>query len=308
MPRPFRFGLSASAAIGGKDWRSRARRAEQLGYAVLSVPDHIGNQLAPFAAMQAAADATTTLRIGSYVLDNDHRHPVLLAQESATIDLLSGGRFELGIGAGHMKREYDAIGADFDRGADRIERLAEAIQIIRALLSGERGTFHGRHYRVEDALELPRPVQQPHPPILIGGGGQELLSIAARQAQIVSVVPRAKADGTGLDENDFGSASFSKKIAWVHAAAADRFAEVELNTLVQEVVVGNAQAGAEQLATEWDVTPEWVLDTPYALVGDVSQIEERLLEMRETYGISYVTVFEGELEKLAPLVARLAGA
>jgi probable F420-dependent oxidoreductase len=259
---PFRFGLAASAATGAADWRSKARRAEELGYAVLLVSDHIGDQIGPVAAMQAAADATSTLRIGSYVFDNDHRHPVLLAQEAATLDLLSDGRFELGIGAGHMKREYEAIGSAFDPGAERAERLAEAVRIIRGLLSGEDLTFEGRHYRVHGVGEFPRPVQRPHPPILIGGGGRNLLSMAAREAQIVSIVPRVKADGTGLDPEDFGSRSFAEKLAWVREAAGDRLNGLELNTLIQSVVVGKARAGAEVMARRWDVTPDWVLDSP----------------------------------------------
>lgn len=306
MPRPFRFGLAVSAAVSATDWRSTARRAEELGYAVLLVSDHIGNQVGPIAALQAAADATTTLRIGSYVFDNDHRHPVLLAQEAATLDLLSQGRFELGIGAGHMKREYDAIGVSFDAGATRVDRLAEAVRIIRAMLSGERVALRGRHYRVEEVPEMPRPLQRPDLPILLGGGGRELLSMAAREAEIVSVVPRTRVDGTGLDPDDFGSARFEEKISWVREAARERLTKIELNTLIQSVIVSESRTGAEQLAREWDVTPERILDSPYALVGTVPQIEERLLEMRESYGVSYVSVFEDELEEFAPVVARLA--
>jgi probable F420-dependent oxidoreductase len=210
---PFRFGLAASSATSAADWGSKARRAEELGYAILLVSDHVGDQVGPITAMQAAADATTMPRIGSYVFDNDRRHPVLLAQEAATLDLLSDGRFELGIGAGHMKPEHDAIGVAFGSGRARVERLAEAVQIIRGLLSGEDVTFEGHNYQVHDARAFPRPVQRPHPPILIGGGGRRLLSMAAREAQIVSVIPCAKTDGTGLDPDDFGSANFERKIA-----------------------------------------------------------------------------------------------
>jgi probable F420-dependent oxidoreductase len=205
-----------------------------------------------------------------------------------------------------MKGEYDAIGTAFDPGPERVERLAEAVRIIRGLLSGEDLTFEGRHYRVHGVEEFPRPLQRPHPPILIGGGGRKLLSMAAREAQIVSIVPRVKAEGTGLDADDVGSRSFAEKLAWVREAAGARLAGLELNTLIQSVVVGGPRAGAELMARRWDVTPDWVLDSPYALVGEISDIEDRLLEMREVYGVSYITVFEEALDEFAGVVARLA--
>jgi probable F420-dependent oxidoreductase len=305
--RPFRFGVTAPTVLSGPAWVERARRIEQLGYSIVHVPDHFRDQLAPVPALTAAAMATTRLRVGSLVFSNDFRHPVVLAKEAATLDALSGGRFELGLGSGWLREEYDQAGISFDAPGTRIERLAEAVAIVKGLLAGERVTLSGRHYAIAGLEGRPRPIQRPHPPILIGGGGQRTLSLAAREASIVGLVPRARRDGGGLDRADFGEAALSQKVEWVRAAAADRFEALELHALIQAVVVSDRRTAAKQLASRFSVPSELLLESPYVLVGAVDEICETVRQRRERYGISYLTVFDRDLEAFAPVVARLAG-
>ena len=184
--RPFRFGVNVRSASSRAEWQDKARRVEQLGYSVVLVPDHLAAMLATIPAVMSAADATTSLRVGTNVLNNDLRHPVLLAREAATMDLLTDGRLELGLGAGYVQSEYDQAGLRFDRGGIRVERLAESVRIIKALLGGSEVDFAGQHYRVTGHTIHPRPVQRPHPPIIIGGNGPRLLAVAAREAETVN--------------------------------------------------------------------------------------------------------------------------
>ena len=308
-PRPFRFGVVCARGTSRADWTAKARKVEALGYAILLVPDHLGEQLAPLPALLAAAEATTSLRVGSLVLANDFRHPVVLAKEAATLDLLSAGRFELGLGAGWMRSEYEQAGLRFDPPVIRIERMGEAVRIIKALLGEDPVSFTGAHYSLSGLTGLPKPVQRPRPPILVGGGGRRTLSIAAREADVVGLVPRAHADGGGLDVTDATAAATIRKVEWIRAEAEERFAELELNLLVQAVVAtDDRRAAAAQLAARFRTTAELVLDTPYVLMGTHGQIEEDLRERRERYGVSYLAVFESSMDALAPVVARLAGA
>jgi len=309
MPRrPFRFGVTAPSPDAGTDWIERARRVERLGYSILVVPDHFRDHLAPVPALTAAALATTRLRVGSLVFSNDFRHPAVLARDAATIDVLSGGRFELGLGAGWLRAEYDQTGIPFDAPGTRVERLEEAVTIIKGLLGGERVTFVGRHYTVTDLEGRPAPVQRPHPPLAIGGGGRRTLTLAAREASIVGLVPRARRDGAGLDLADLSDAATREKLAWVRAAAGDRFDSLELNALIQAVVVSEQrEAAADQLAARFKVTREIVLESPYVALGTVEEICATLRQRRERYGISYFTVFERDVEAFAPVVERLAG-
>ena len=306
--RPFRFGVTAPTPSGGTDLAGRARRVEQLGYSMLVVPDHFRDHLAPVPALTAAALATTRLRVGSLVFSNDFRHPAVLAKEAATIDVLSGGRFELGLGAGWLREEYDQTGIRFDAPGTRVGRLEEAVTIIKGLLAGERVTFAGRHYAIADLEGRPTPVQRPHPPIAIGGGGRRTLSLAAREASIVGLVPRARRDGSGLDLNDLSDAATREKLEWVRSAAGARFDSLEINALIQAVAVaGQRMAAADQLASRFKVGRDVVLETAYVAVGTIDEICETLRQRRERYGISYLTVFERDMEAFAPVVARLAG-
>jgi len=306
--RLFRFGVTVPSVSAGSAWAEKARRVERLGFSVLAVPDHFRDQLAPVPALTAAALATTRLRVGSLVFCNDFRHPVVLAKEAATLDVLSGGRFELGLGAGWLKAEYDQAGIPFDAPATRVERLEEAVTIVKGLLAGERVTFTGRHYSIADLEGRPVPVQRPHPPILIGGGGQRTLSLAAREASIVGFVPRALKDGSGLDRTDFGEAALRQKIQWARAADGDRFDSLELNALIQAVVVSDQRTHtADQLAARFKVARDLVLESPYVLLGTIDEICDTIRQRRERYGISYLTVFERDMEAFAPVVERLAG-
>src|SRR6478672_8692661 len=170
-PRPFRFGVQASSAADAKAWVDLAQQVEALGYSTLTMPDHFGDQLAPVPALMAAASVTTTLRVGALVWDNDYKHPVVLAKELATMDLLSEGRLEIGLGAGWMISDYEQAGMPYDPAPVRIDRFVEGLEIIRRSMGGEKFSFAGTHYRIDGYAGRPLPVQRPCPPILVGGGG-----------------------------------------------------------------------------------------------------------------------------------------
>jgi probable F420-dependent oxidoreductase len=284
-----------------------ARRVESLGYDTLVMADHFGPRLAPAPALVLAAEATSRLRVGSFVYDNDFRHPALLAQEIASIDLLTDGRFDFGIGAGWLKTEYDAAGVTFDDGKTRVERMGEALGIIKQLLGGTAITHEGRYYRLSGLAGAPRPLQRPHPPIVIGGGGRRLLSLAAREANVISIMPKSRADGSGLEEADGSAAAFDQKLDWIRASAGERFDSIELNTLVQAVAISDHPTGAaENFANEYGAPVEAIMESPLLLIGSVNQIADTLEMRRERFGITYVTVFEQDLEHLAPVISKLA--
>lgn len=305
--RPFRFGLLARVAHSRDEWRDKARRAEALGYAVFLVPDHFRDQVATSVGIMAAADATTTMRVGSMVYDNDFRHPALVAKDAATLDLLSGGRFELGLGAGWLLPDYAQTGLAFDSGRVRVERLEEAVRIVTRYLEGGPVTAKGRHYAVTELEGLPRPVQRPRPPLLIGGGGPRILSLAAREADIVGLVPRTRPDGSGLDLADIGPDTLDAKVATVRAAAGARFSALELNALVQRVLVAdNTATGLAEIARQWKMEPAQVRESPFVLAGSVEAVVDTLEARRARYGVSYIAVFEQFMDAFAPVVKRLA--
>ena len=308
--RPFRFGVQAFQSASGDAWTATARRAEALGYDTLFMPDHVAGCLGFGPALAMVAAATRSLRLGTLVLANDLRHPALVAKDAATLDLLSGGRLELGLGAGWMREDYAQTGIPFDPPGVRVSRLEEAIQIVKALFGDEPVTFHGRHYAITDLDGYPKPVQRPHPPFVMGGGGKRALGIAAREAATVNISPKPLPDGTGLDIADATAVAMDQKVGWVRAAAGDRFADVELGVLIQGLVVtDDAAAAIAELSRDWaPLTPAEVQDSPYGLVGTIDQIVETLRERRERWGISSVVVFERDMEAFAPVVARLAGA
>jgi probable F420-dependent oxidoreductase len=308
--KPFRFGVNVWRAASRAEWIEKARKVEGLGYSTLSVPDHLTDLFAPIPALVSAAAATTSLRVGTNVLNNDLRHPVLVAREAATVDLLTDGRLQLGVGAGHMKSEYDQAGLDFDAGAVRVERLAEAITILKGLLAGEHVTFSGQHYRVRGHTIHPQPVQRPHPPLLVGGNGRRLLALAAREADIVGFSGITfREGGTASDLAGWKAAAVDERIRLVRETAGARYDRLELNALVQRVVVtDNRRQAAEELARRWSqLTPEDLLESPYVLIGTVDQLVEDLRLRRERWGISYYVVFEPYFEAFAPVVAQLAG-
>jgi probable F420-dependent oxidoreductase len=300
---------SSPPSVDAHSWAALARRVEGLGYTTLTVSDHLDEQVAPIAALMAAADATTTLRLGAMVFCNDYRHPVVLAKEAATLDALSGGRFELGLGAGWMLSDYQRAGITLDPPGLRIDRLEEAIAVIKGLFADGPCTFAGQHYRVTGLQGSPRPVQRPHPPILVGGGGRRLLGVAGREADIIGLnVNMAK----GVIDADAGPnatvEATEEKIAWARQAAGPRWPGIELQVRVHLVAVtGDRLALAEALAQGFGLTVDQALSTPHALCGSPGQIAEALIERRERFGISSIGVALDALDALAPVVARLAG-
>jgi probable F420-dependent oxidoreductase len=308
--RPFRFGVSAARAESRAEWQEKARRAEALGFSTLLIPDHLAPILPPLLPLVSAADATTTLRVGTFVLNNDFRHPVVLAREAAAVVLLTDGRLELGLGAGHMKSEYDGAGLRFDAGAVRVERLDESVRIVKALLAGEATSFDGRYYQLREHTIHPRPVQRPAPPILIGGHGRRLLSLAAREADIVGFVGfRHLEGGAAVDTAGFVPAAVDERVELVRAADGDRYADLELNVLLQRVVQTDdpAQEAKALHARRPEVSAADAAQTPFFLFGTTDRMVEALLERRERWGFSYFVTFEPFMDALAPVVARLAG-
>lgn len=310
VARPFRFGGAQLKEPSWAAWADGARRLEASGYDTLLIGDHFSPAFfAPVPALLAAALATTTLRVGCTVFDNDFRHPAALAKEVATVDVLSGGRVEFGIGAGWDKPEYDKVGLNFDPPALRVGRFEEAVHIIKGLWDDRPLTFPGKHYSITELDSQPKPLQRPHPPIFIGGGGKRLLSFAAREADIVGILPKAHRNGKGPDNAEETEESVAQKVSWVREAAGERFEQVELATLIWAVAItDDRRTAAENIAAStWrtGLGPDQILASPYFLIGSVDAIVDRLLEQRDRYGISYISVFD--TTAFAPVVARLAG-
>lgn len=309
---PFRFGITASrgssAGLDAQTWPALARRAEAAGYERLLMPDHLGAQLSPFVALSAAAAATERLRIGSYVFANDYRHPLILAREAATLDVLSGGRLELGLGAGWMRSDYRQLGSAYDRPGLRIDRMLEALVIIKRLWSGERVTARGAHYALDGALLAPIPVQRPLPPITIGGGGPRLLRIAAREADRVGLLPQFDEHGRPMLAQSTERAT-ERKVAIVRDAAGPRFERLELNVLVADcgLVGGTARFGRSTAALLKSMAAPLVGGSPYVLYGTLERLREQLLRRREQLGISSYIWSARHVDAMAPLVEALAG-
>ena len=309
MARAFRFGIQISKASSGSEWTEMARKIEDLGYSSLMVPDHFGDQYAPMPALMAAADATSTLRVGTLVLDNDYRHPLVLAKELATLDVLSGGRVEVGLGAGWMTSDYEQSGIPHDRAAVRISRFQEGLTIIKGLFGDDPFSFSGEYYTITNIDGLPKPIQKPHPPILIGGGGRRVLSIAAREADIVGVNfslaegevnPAVAATGT--------AEATREKVAIVREAAGDRMNDIEMNVMVFLGQVTDDAAGmAERVSSGFGMPADEVRRSPHVLIGSIDEISDTLVQRREEYGFTYICFSWDVMEAMAPVVQRLAG-
>jgi probable F420-dependent oxidoreductase len=307
--KPFRFGVQVSEVGSASEWRDKARKLEDLGYSTLFMPDHFGTELAPLPAIAMAAAHTTTLRVGSLVFDNDYKHPVILAKEAATIDLLTDGRLEFGIGAGWMRTDYDQLGLPYDSPAVRVDRFEEALHIVKKCFAGEQFTYHGEHYRITDYTAWPKPVQQPRPPLLIGGGGKRVLSIAAREADIVGINPNLRAGEIGIDAaKDSLREQTDLKVRWIRDAAGDRIDEIEIQMrFFVTSVRPDRMKLAEALASSLGVSPEEALESGAALVGTEDEIIEQLHRRREEWGLSYVVIGDANVDEFAPIVAKLAG-
>jgi probable F420-dependent oxidoreductase len=309
MPHPFRFGIQCRGPADQRAWRDLARKVEDLGWSTLTVADHLDESLAPIPALTAAADATTTLRIGTMVLANDYRHPVVVAKEAATIDVLSDGRFELGLGAGWTTADYEQAGFPLDRPGVRIDRLAEAIEVVRGLWAAGACSFAGDHYRITELDGLPKPVQPGGPMLVVGGGGQRILRLAARTADVVAVNVNLAAGV--IDERAFPDGvpeATDRKLGWIREAAGERFERIELQARIHLAMVTDDRAGVlDELAPAFGLTAEQAAETPHALIGTVDQICDQLVERRERWGISYLGLSQAQLDDFAPVVSRLAG-
>jgi probable F420-dependent oxidoreductase len=316
---PFRFGVQATNAAGGSAWRDTVRRVEDLGYTTLFLADHyLGpgpaqraahtprQDLAPIAAMAAAAAFTQTLRIGCRVFCIDYHVPAVLAKEAATLDLLSDGRLEMGIGAGWSEGEYTAMGLEFDRPGRRIDRLAEVVSLLKAHWQGEELDCSGEFVRVHGYAGRPRPVQRPHPPIMIGGGGKRVLTLAGREADIVSMstVPFVARDADGLDPQEVGQ----RRAAYVQAAAGERYQGLDLESSPYFTeITDDAESVRARLAKSMGVPEELLRDHPNVLIGSPESVAEMLHSRREALGVNYVTVQQSQIDAFAPVVARLHG-
>jgi probable F420-dependent oxidoreductase len=305
--RPFRFGVQVSHASSAQEWAELARRSEDAGYDVLTMPDHFTNQLAPVPALMAAADATTTLRIGALVFDNDYKHPVVLAKELATMDVLSDGRTEIGLGAGWMISDYEQAGMTYDSPKVRIDRFIEGLAVIRGALGPDTFSFSGDHYTISQYNGLPKPVQQPLPPILIGGGGPRVLGFAAREADIVGINGTLTAGVVGPEAiSTMTAASVDEKVALVAKAGSHRLSEIELNIRTFFVKVTDDRASTINAISSMFSVPAELIDTsPFALIGSVDACIEQLLERREKWGFSYTIVGAENIDECAPIVAAL---
>jgi probable F420-dependent oxidoreductase len=309
VSRPFRFGVQASTATDAAAWVALARGVESLGYSTLTMPDHFGDQLAPVPALMAAAAVTETLRVGALVWDNDYKHPVVLAKELATIDVLSGGRLEIGLGAGWLASDYEQSGIAFDSNRVRVDRFEEGLAVIKGAMSGEPFSFSGQHYTITGYTGTPRPVQSPLPPVLVGGGGKRVLSIAAREADIIGINGTLAAGAVGPDAIASMTAdAVDQKVAIVHAAAGARIADIEFNIRAFMVRVTDDRHGAiDQVASFVQADPALVAESPFALIGTPTEMIDDLLRRRERWGFSYVIVGSEDVESFAPVVAALAG-
>ena len=308
-PRPFRFGLMAAKASSGADWVATARKAEELGYSALLMPDHYGDQLGVIPALTAAAAATTNLRVGSLVFANDFRHPALLAKDTATIDLLSDGRLEVGVGAGWMDDDYRWTGVPHDSAGTRISRMIEAIEVLRGLWGPEPFSYSGEHYTITEMNGMPKPAQAGGPPLIVGGGGKRVLSTAARLADIVGVNPNVGAGSFGPAAIASMSADATdEKLTWVRDAAGDRFDDLEISILKFVTnVTDDRDAVAEKVGGAMGIDAATILASPHTMVGSAEQIADELVEQRDRWQGSYVTVQLDAIDAFAPVVAALAG-
>ncbi len=308
--RPFRFAAMVTGADSGEAFLDRARQIDAYGYSALAMVDHFNPNFSPTPGLTAAAVAVPSLRVICTVYDNDFRNPVLLAKEIATIDQLSNGRVDFGLGAGWLKRDYDQTGIPYERPGVRISRMEEALTVMKGYWSGQPFSFKGEYYTVDKTDGHPPVVQQPHPPVYIGGGGKRILSIAGREADIIGVHMRFGPEGAYGGENQTHQA-MQERMDWIRDAAGSRFDEIEFALLVFTVKITSTVAERDDLAARIaeanEVSVENVLASPYYLIGSEQQIVENILQLRESFGFSHFTIGGGSVDDAAPIVDRLAG-
>lgn len=301
--RSFRFGVVATDKYNSAQWQSFARRVEGAGFDTLLVADHYTNALACTPLIAWAAASTTTLRVGSYVYCNDFRHPALLAKEIATMDVLSEGRVEFGIGAGWLKQEYEQVGLSFDPPGVRADRFEEAVELTAAVLRGGSVTFSGHNYQLTGYEATPSPVQ-PRIPLLIGGGGPRMIRLAARHSDIFGLVPRSLPEG-GLDPREFAASEVARKLS-VLDEALDREGRSDGGPERSALIFGIYER-AEQCPADGWIPPDLVADSPHSLVGDPRQVADTLERRRHDLGITYYVCFDYEIDQMEPIVAACRG-
>jgi probable F420-dependent oxidoreductase len=310
MTKPFRFGVQVGGSHSAAAWRELARRVEGSGFTTLYMPDHfLETQLAPMVGLAIAAVATSTLRVSALVFGNDYKHPAVLAKEIATLDLLSDGRVDLGLGAGWMKVDYDVLGMPYDSAGTRIARLEEALAVIKGAWRGEAFSFTGEHYTITDYVGMPTPTQRPGPPILVGGGGPKILRLAGREADIVGINPNLRAGAVTNDAaRDSVAEMVDRKVAWIREGAGPRFDDLELQIRYFFASITDDRKGlAESVAPAFDMTAEEALDAGIVLTGTVDEVCDLLLARRERWGVTNIVLGDDQIEAFAPVVARLAG-
>lgn len=308
--RKFRFGVQSGGATSAQEWREKARKIEGLGYSTLFMPDHfIDTPFAPMVGIAMAAEATESLRVATLVLGNDYKHPAVVAKEFATLDVISDGRVEAGIGAGWMRVDYEALGLRYDRAGTRIDRLEEALAVLKGAWGPEPFSFEGEHYTITNYDGLPKPAQQPHPPIFVGGGGRKLLTLAARHADIVGFTPAARTGEITTEQaRETLPTTWTQKFAWVREAAGDRSDDLELQIRYFFAAISDDRRGlAEAAAPAFGISADEALESGVALVGTVDECCDLLVQRREEWGVSYVAFGDDQFEAFAPVVARLAG-
>jgi len=302
----FRFGVHASVAPTMSAWRDQARMAEDLGYSTLYVADHLGAQFGPLVATTVAAEATSTLHVGTVVLNNDLRNPVVLAKEIGTLGLAAEGRVEVGLGAGWLQTDYTQTGIEFDPAGVRVDRLAESLSVMKTLWSEGEATFTGKHYSLREAHCEPRPTALPR--VIVGGGSRRILTVAAQHADTVGVNTSL---ATGLNAGDLASQAtfdhYDRCLTWIREAAPDRFDSIELQMMAFATKIVTSRRAAARTATMLGLPGEDALELPIVLIGAVDELCERLLEYRKRWGFTNIVVSGDAMESFAPVVAQLAG-
>jgi probable F420-dependent oxidoreductase len=314
VTRPMRFATQAGGAPSGQEWIDRAKRLEALGYDTLAMPDHmIGGAWAAMPALAVAATVTQKLRVGTLVIDNDFRNPTVFARECATVDVLTNGRFELGIGAGWLDRDYQSTGIAFDRGRVRVARLAEAVTLMKRLFTEEQVTFAGEYYNVENAECRPKTLQQPYPPFLIAGGGPDILALAGREANIVAIVPSGITGSGQIPPEKFRLETMREQIQMVRDAAGARFGEIELSMFLDCTLTDDREKTIAELAAKTGpgergpVDPDVVRNNAYRGIGTLQEIRGHIVRVRDAIGITYFCLRGPDVEKLGPICQELAG-
>ena len=303
-----RFATQSGSASSGQEWIDRAKRLEALGYGTLAMPDHlIGGAWAAMPALAVAATATQKLRVDTLVIDNDFRNPTVFARECATLDVLTNGRFELGIGAGWLDRDYQSTGIAFDRGRVRVARLAEAVTLMKRLFTEEQVTFAGEYYEVDRAECRPKPVQRPYPPFLIAGGGPDILALAGREANIVAIVASGITGSGKLAPEKLTLETMREQIGVVRDAAGARFDEIELSMFLDCIVTDDREKTIAEMAKKAKAEPDVLRNSAYRGIGTLREIRDHIVRVRDAIGITYFCLRGPDVESLGPVVGELTG-